>query len=104
MSNSSRTAAGLVSMLPLELELIERNGIAKGMPLPRRLSNSEATTREYETGDFGYRNTGPDLAISFDALKEMLLYMSIHFHWGEIRNKGDNCMSSIVRENVSYFF
>lgn len=64
--NGSKAAADLVSMLPLELRLIERNGFAKGMTLPKPLSSKEATTRDYEIGDFGYWNDGPDLAIFYD--------------------------------------
>ena len=68
--NDSRAAADLVAMLPLELTLIERSKFAKGMTLPERLSSSEATTREYEIGDFGYWNAGPDLAIFYDDIYE----------------------------------
>ena len=66
--NDSRAAADLAGMLPLELELIERNGFAKGMHLPRYLANIEPTTRSYEIGDFGYWDAGPDLAIFYDDL------------------------------------
>ena len=52
--NDSRAAAELAAMLPLEMTLIERNSFAKGMTLPEHLSSAEATTREYEIGDFGY--------------------------------------------------
>ena len=68
--NDSRVAADLVAMLPLELTLIERSKFAKGMTLPERLSSSETTTREYEIGDFGYWNAGPDLAIFYDDIYE----------------------------------
>ena len=68
--NGSKAAADLVAMLPLELRLIERNGFAKGMTLPKHLSSKEATTREYEIGDFGYWNDGPDLAIFYDDIYE----------------------------------
>ncbi|MGN0252079.1 MAG: cyclophilin-like fold protein [Oliverpabstia sp.] len=68
--NDSRAAADLVAMLPLELTLIERNSFAKGMTLPEHLSSVEATTREYEIGDFGYWNAGPDLAIFYDDIYE----------------------------------
>lgn len=64
--NDSRAAASFVEMLPLELELIERYGFAKGMALPYALSTDEATTREYKIGDFGYWADGPDLAIFYD--------------------------------------
>ena len=60
-------------MLPLELELIERNGFAKGMHLPRYLANIEPTTRSYEIGDFGYWDAGPDLAIFYDDLYEQTI-------------------------------
>lgn len=71
--NDSRAAADLVEMLPLELTLIERNSFAKGMTLPEHLSSSEATTREYEIGDFGYWNAGPDLAIFYDDIYEQTI-------------------------------
>lgn len=68
--NDSRAAADLLQMLPLELTLIERNSFAKGMTLPARLSSEEETTREYEIGDFGYWDAGPDLAIFYDDIYE----------------------------------
>lgn len=71
--NGSRAAADLVKMLPLELTLIERNGFAKGMTLPQQLSSEEATIREYEIGDFGYWNAGPDLAIFYDDIYEQTI-------------------------------
>lgn len=71
--NDSRAAADLAAMLPLELTLIERNGFAKGMTLPDCLSSTEATTREYEIGDFGYWNAGPDLAIFYDDIYEQTI-------------------------------
>lgn len=71
--NDSRAAADLVAMLPLEMTLIERNSFAKGMTLPERLSSTEATTREYEIGDFGYWNAGPDLAIFYDDIYEQTI-------------------------------
>lgn len=71
--NDSRAAADLVAMLPLEMTLIERNSFAKGMTLPEHLSSVEATTREYEIGDFGYWNAGPDLAIFYDDIYEQTI-------------------------------
>lgn len=71
--NDSRAAADLVAMLPLELTLIERNSFAKGMTLPEHLSAVEETTREYEIGDFGYWNAGPDLAIFYDDIYEQTI-------------------------------
>lgn len=71
--NDSRAAADLLEMLPLELTLIERNSFAKGMTLPEHLSSIEATTREYEIGDFGYWNAGPDLAIFYDDIYEQTI-------------------------------
>lgn len=71
--NDSRAAADLVAMLPLEMTLIERNSFAKGMTLPERFSSVEATTREYEIGDFGYWNAGPDLAIFYDDIYEQTI-------------------------------
>lgn len=43
------------------------------MTLPERLSSEEATTREYEIGDFGYWNAGPDLAIFYDDIYEQTI-------------------------------
>lgn len=71
--NGSKAAADLVKLLPLELALIERNNFAKGMTLPQQLSSEEATTREYEIGDFGYWNAGPDLAIFYDDIYEQTI-------------------------------
>lgn len=71
--NASKAAADLVEMLPLELTLIERNDFAKGMTLPERLSAEEPTTREYQIGDFGYWNAGPDLAIFYDDIYEQTI-------------------------------
>ena len=68
--NGSRAAADLAAMLPLEMTLIERNGFAKGMTLPGHLSAAEETTREYEIGDFGYWDAGPELAIFYDDIYE----------------------------------
>lgn len=68
--NDSRAASDFVRMLPLELTLIERNGFAKGMTLPRPLATSEETTRSYRIGDFGYWSAGPDLAIFYDDIYE----------------------------------
>lgn len=68
--NGSKAAADLVEMLPLEMTLIERNGFAKGMTLPAHLSAEEETTREYEIGDFGYWDAGPDLAVFYDDIYE----------------------------------
>lgn len=71
--NDSQAAADFAGMLPLELTLIERNSFAKGMTLPRPLSTEEETTREYETGDFGYWAAGPDLAIFYDDIYEQTI-------------------------------
>lgn len=71
--NDSKAAADLVQMLPLELTLIERNSFAKGMTLPAYLSAEEETTREYEIGDFGYWDAGPDLAIFYDDIYEQTI-------------------------------
>lgn len=71
--NDSRAAADFVRMLPLELTLIERNEFAKGMTLPRKLDTHEATTREYEIGDFGYWSAGPDLAIFYDDIYDQTI-------------------------------
>lgn len=71
--NASMAAADLVAMLPLEMTLIERNGFAKEMTLPAALSSQEATTREYQIGDFGYWDAGPDLAIFYDDIYEQTI-------------------------------
>lgn len=71
--NDSRAAADLVALLPLKMTLIERNSFAKGITLPEQLSSVEATTREYEIGDFGYWNAGPDLAIFYDDIYEQTI-------------------------------
>lgn len=71
--NASRAAADFADTLPLELTLIERNGFAKGMTLPRALFTEEATTREYEIGDFGYWAAGPDLAIFYDDIYQQTI-------------------------------
>lgn len=71
--NDSPAAADLVKMLPLELTLIERNRFAKGMTLPAQLSAAEPTTREYQIGDFGYWDAGPDLAIFYDDIYEQTI-------------------------------
>ena len=73
MLNGTRSAADLAAMLPLELQLIERNSFAKGMTLPERLSGEEPVTREYEIGDFGYWAAGPDLAIFYDDIYEQTI-------------------------------
>lgn len=71
--NDSRAAAELAAMLPLELTLIERNRFAKGMTIPEHLPAVEQTTREYEIGDFGYWDAGPDLAIFYDDIYEQTI-------------------------------
>ena len=68
--NDSTAAADLVEMLPLELTLIERNSFAKGINLPQTLTVDQPTTREYQVGDFGYWDAGPDLAIFYDDIYE----------------------------------
>lgn len=68
--NDSQAAADLVEMLPLELTLIERNNFAKGMNLSHSLTADQPTTREYQIGDFGYWDEGPDLAIFYDDIYE----------------------------------
>ena len=68
--NDSTAAADLVEMLPLELTLIERNNFAKGINLPQTLTVDQPTTREYQVGDFGYWDAGPDLAIFYDDIYE----------------------------------
>ena len=73
--NDSRAASDLVAMLPLELTLIERNSFVKRERHCGNgwLSSEEATTREYEIGDFGYWNADPDLAIFYDDIYEQTI-------------------------------
>lgn len=100
--NDSRAAADLVSMLPLELELIERNDFAKGMILPQHLSNSEATTREYEIGDFGYWDAGPDLAIFYDDIYEQTIVEVIPLgHAAEGAEEMADCTGTVRLEAIS---
>lgn len=95
--NDSRAAADLVSMLPLKMTLIERNSFAKGMTLPEHLSSVEATTREYEIGDFGYWNAGPDLAIFYDDIYEQTIVEVIPLGHAETGAEGVANESGIVR-------
>ena len=44
--NDSRAAADLAAMLPLEFTVMDRNGFAKAVRLPRALVTDEETTRE----------------------------------------------------------
>ncbi|MDO4305383.1 MAG: cyclophilin-like fold protein [Eubacteriales bacterium] len=41
--------------------------------MPGSFSSVEATTREYEIGDFDYWNAGPDLAIFYDDIYEQII-------------------------------
>ena len=86
--NDSRAAADLVAMLPLEMTLIERNSFAKGMTLPEHLSAIEETTREYEIGDFGYWNAGPDLAVFYDDIYEQTIVEVIPLGHAETGERG----------------
>lgn len=43
------------------------------MTLPEQLYSGEDVTREYEIGDFGYWNAGPDLAIFYDDIYEQTI-------------------------------
>lgn len=71
--NDSIAAEELYQMLPLEMELIERNDFAKGMTLPEPLFPNEPTTRDYQIGDFGYWVAGPDLAIFYDDIYDQTI-------------------------------
>lgn len=102
--NASHAAADLVSMLPLELMLIERNDFAKGMTLPRNLSTQEATTRSYEIGDFGYWDAGPDLAIFYDDIYEQTIVPIIplgkaDFNAENMRNKSGTVILELLENN-----
>ncbi len=95
--NGSKAAADLADMLPLELTLIERNGFAKGMMLPSTLSAEEPTTREYEIGDFGYWDAGPDLAIFYDDIYEQTVVPIIPLGKAETDARLMSNTSGIVR-------
>lgn len=82
--NDSHAAADLVEMLPLELTLIERNDFAKGMTLPQTLTVDQPTTREYQIGDFGYWDAGPDLAIFYDDIYEQTVVPIIPLGHAEV--------------------
>lgn len=45
----------------------------KRLLVSTHLSNVEDTTREYEIGDFGYWDAGPDLAIFYDDIYEQTI-------------------------------
>lgn len=100
--NHSRATDDLLAMLPLELTLIERNNFAKGMTLPDYLSAEESTTREYEIGDFGYWDAGPDLAIFYDDIYEQTVVPVIplgHAEFGAegIRNEAGKVKLELVK-------
>lgn len=95
--NGSRAAANLAAMLPLEMTLIERNGFAKGMTLPERLSALEPTTRQYEIGDFGYWDAGPDLAIFYDDIYEQTIVEVIPLGHAETVAEGLASEAGVVR-------
>lgn len=100
--NDSKAAADLVAMLPLEMELIERNSFAKGMTLPAHLSNVEDTTREYEIGDFGYWDAGPDLAIFYDDIYEQTIVDVIPLGHAETGAEAmTNCTGTVRLELVT---
>lgn len=100
--NDSKAAADLLAMLPLEMELIERNSFAKGMTLPARLSNVEDTTREYEIGDFGYWHAGPDLAIFYDDIYEQTIVDVIPLGHAETGAESmANCTGTVRLELVT---
>lgn len=63
----------MYALLPLEMELIERNDFSKGMTLPVSLKTTEPTMREYAIGDFGYWEGGSDLAIFYDDIYEQTI-------------------------------
>ena len=48
-------------------------GIFHDSLYPEHLSSAEDVTREYEIGDFGYWNAGPDLAIFYDDIYEQTI-------------------------------
>ena len=61
----SRAAAELWQQLPLELQLEDHSGFAKGMRLPRILFAGEETTRRYAVGNRAYWPEGPGLAVFY---------------------------------------
>lgn len=95
--NDSKAAADFVTMLPLELTLIERNSFAKGMMLPRALDTQEETTREYEIGDFGYWDAGPDLAIFYDDIYDQTIVPVIPLGKAEVGAEKMRDTSGTVR-------
>lgn len=95
--NDSQVAADFAGMLPLELSLIERNDFAKGMTLPRALTTTEETTREYEIGDFGYWAAGPDLAIFYDDIYDQTIVPVIPMGKAEQGAEDMRNTSGIVR-------
>lgn len=95
--NDSQAAADFAGMLPLELSLIERNDFAKGMTLPRALTTTEETTREYEIGDFGYWAAGPDLAIFYDDIYDQTIVPVIPMGKAEQGAEDMRNTSGIVR-------
>ena len=96
-SVSEQAAADFVTMLPLELTLIERNSFAKGMMLPRALDTQEETTREYEIGDFGYWDAGPDLAIFYDDIYDQTIVPVIPLGKAEVGAEKMRDTSGTVR-------
>lgn len=63
--NDSRTSYEFTQLLPLQLDTIERMGLAKGLNLPESIYGSAERTREYELGGIAYWPEGPDIAIFY---------------------------------------
>lgn len=79
----------MIHWLQLELILIERNSLAKGMILPNRLSSEEATTKEYKIGNLGYWNASPDLTIFYDDIYEQTIVEIILLNTVRLRHEDE---------------
>lgn len=103
--NSSKAATDFVQMLLLELTLIERNRLAKGMTLSRTLSTDEGATREYKIGDFGYWVAGADLAIFYGDIYDQTIVPVIPLGRAEagaknMRNTSGTVKLELVQEQA----
>ena len=65
--------------------------------LPRALDTQEETTREYEIGDFGYWDAGPDLAIFYDDIYDQTIVPVIPLGKAEVGAEKMRDTSGTVR-------
>ena len=76
-------SAGLLFLMICSLEACGTTGKQNTVPLDTSENSSyesvEATTREYEIGDFGYWNAGPDLAIFYDDIYEQTIVEAVSY-------------------------